>query len=267
MRFINKIFGILWLIRIPIVNVTILLALIALNFSNIHNLYYIIALACIFMAGYIQNDILDFEIDKISAPSRPLPSEIISIQEAKNLYKLLVVLGGCCGIISRKPFYVIYLFIILSMFYIYTKYCKSNWIIKNFFTAFFSTTVIFIPILCGGTINKETLCLGIIAFFFTIGREIFMDIRDREGDQLIINVKRPPIFLGYIMSILFLFTSFLIKEFFFFEIDILRYIIYVLIVLIMYFLFINKKSKYWIVSESIKIIFIYDLITIYIELQ
>lgn len=59
-KFVKKSFGILWLMRIPIVSVSILLALISLEFTNTYNFCYVISLACVFVAGYIQNDILDF---------------------------------------------------------------------------------------------------------------------------------------------------------------------------------------------------------------
>lgn len=116
------------------------------------------------------------------------------------MYKLFVVIGGICGAFSKNIFYVIHLGAMLGMFYIYTKYCKSNWILKNLFTAFASTTVVFIPILCGGEVNMKIIGLSGVAFSFTLGREVFMDIRDRKGDQIIINVKRPPIAFGYAMS-------------------------------------------------------------------
>lgn len=105
--------------------------------------------------------------------------------------------------------------------------------------------------------------LGKRSFFFTLGREILMDIRDREGDRVIINVKRPPVAFGHTLSVLFLFISFIVKEIYFFEADIMRYIVYILIVLVIYFLFIKKKSKYWVASESIKVVFLYDLAKIY----
>lgn len=266
MKLIKKTFGFLWLTRIPIVAVSILLALISLKLCDTYNLYFIISLVCAIMAGYIQNDILDYEIDKISASSRPLPSGTISIHEAGALYKLLVILGLVSGVLSLNMLCLLYVCVVLAIFYIYTKYCKASWILKNLFTAITSTTVVFAPALCGGKFNIKVIYLGSLAFFFTLGREILMDIRDREGDQIIINVKRPPSLFGHTIAFLFIFISFMIKEIRFFETDIIRYILYVLFTLIIYTLFTGKKSIYWIMSESIKVIFIYDLVRIYIDL-
>lgn len=262
---IKKIFGFLWLMRIPIVAVSILLVMISLNFCDTYNFYFIISLVFIIMAGYIQNDILDYEIDAISASSRPLPSGTISIHEAKILYKLLVILGIVGGLLSLNIFCLIYACVVLVIFCVYTKYCKASWILKNLFTAITSTTVVFAPVLCGGKLNIKIVYLGSVAFFFTLGREILMDIRDRDGDQIIVNVKRPSSLFGHTMAFLFIFISFIIKETFFFKTDIERYMLYMLMILIVYILFRKKKSIYWIMSESIKIIFIYDLIKIYIE--
>lgn len=259
---IKKILGFLWLVRIPIVTVSVLLVMISLNLSDTYNFYFIISLVCIIMAGYIQNDILDYEIDTISAPSRPLPSGTISIYEAKILYTILVVLGIIVGVLSLNIFCLGYVCVVLVAFYVYTKYCKASWLLKNMFTAIFSTTVIFAPILCGGKINTQIIHLGSMAFFFTLGREIVMDIRDKEGDRIIINVKRPPNLFGHAIAFLFIFISFIIKEIFFFEPDIIRYMLYVLIVC---FFLTMKKPIYWILSESIKVIFIVDLLKIYME--
>ncbi|MCI8956313.1 UbiA family prenyltransferase [Acetatifactor muris] len=266
-KLIKKFFGLLWLTRVPIVAVSLLLAMISLKFCNTYNFYFMISLACIIMAGYIQNDILDYEIDTISASSRPLPSGTISIHQAKILYKLLVILGLVGGLASRSILCLVYVCVVLAAFYVYTKYCKASWVLKNLFTAIISTTVVFAPVLCGGKINIKVVYLGTVAFFFTLGREILMDIRDREGDQIILNVKRPPSLLGHIIAFLFIFISFMIKELFFFETDIIRYMLYALIAFILSILFMEKKSVYWIMSESIKVIFIYDLIRIYIELR
>lgn len=263
-KLIKKFFGYLWIVRIPIVSVSVLLVMISLKFCDTYNYYFIISLVCIIMAGYIQNDILDYEIDKISASSRPLPSGIISVNEAKMLYKLLVVLGIVVGLLLSNVFCLGYVCLVLVAFYVYTKYCKASWILKNMFTAIISTTVVFTPVLYGNEVNMKMIYLGGMAFFFTLGREILMDIRDREGDQIIINVKRPPSLFGHAIAILFVFISFIIKEIFFFESDIIRYMLYVLIVC---FFLTMKKSIYWIISESIKVIFIFDLIKIYMGLR
>ncbi len=261
----RKIFALLWLLRLPIVSVSILLAMISLNYAGVYELHIVIPLALVIIAGYIQNDIFDIQIDVISAPQRPLPSGMFSVCEAKILYKIMIALGFLYAITLQNILYFIYLSAILIVFYIYSKHCKANWILKNLFTALCSVTVVLIPLFYEGKINMQIVELGVMAFLFTFGREIFMDIRDRDGDKVIPNIKRPSVNFGLFISFILLLAAFLMKEIFFLEISFIRYLIYVFIILMMLLCFANKKSVYWIVSESIKIIFIYDLITIYLH--
>ena len=263
---IKKIFNLMWLMRLPIVSVSLLLALIALKLSGTSNSCAIIALACIISAGYIQNDLFDIEIDFISAPQRPLPSGVFSVYEAKLAYTILVIFGLLLGWRVNGLLYFIYLCFVLYVFYIYSTYCKAYWLIKNLFTAITSTTVIMVPYFCGGETNSQIISLGKMAFSFTLGREIFMDIRDLKGDLRIPNVRRPTRNFALVFSVFFLLFAFFIKEKFFLKTNFFRYFMYCLILLLIYKIFKNIRSKYWIGSESMKIIYIIDLISIYFTL-
>lgn len=261
----SKVFSYIWLTRLPIVSVSILVTLISFNYTCLHRYFIIVPLTCIIIAGYIQNDLFDVKIDCISAPSRPLPSGRVSIYEAKILYVVFVTIGLLCGMLLQNIKYVLYLCAVLTSFFLYTKYFKVNWILKNMFTALSSTTVVFVPLLFGEKLTNQVLLLGGMAFFFTLGREIYMDIRDYDGDKIIPNIKRPSRRTGLISSIFFLLVFVLIKEIYFFKPSIIRYFTYIAIAIVILMLFLNKKTKYWIGSEYMKATFIYDLLLIYIN--
>lgn len=257
-KILRKVFGIIWLIRIPIVSVSILLSTTALHYSGIYVYSGLLPLTCIIIAGYIQNDIFDLRIDMIAAPSRPIPSGMVSLQEAKILYSLFVGLGLISGITLNNILFLVYLIVVLVFFFVYTKYCKSNWLLKNLFTAITSTSVIFIPLFYGGRITRDSILLGFTAFFFTLGREIFMDIRDQKGDQIIPRVKRIHNTPAFILSFVFLLISRIVAEYLL-HTSLYRYLSYVIIFFVFFNLFKGKKSNYWIGSEMMKIIFIIDL--------
>ena len=248
--------------RFPIVSVSILLSMISLNFSNTADYSGIIPLTLIIIAGYVQNDIYDVEIDRVSAPSRPIPSGNVSINEAKALYACLVAVGLGMGLLLFNfPFFV-YLFVVLLFFLVYTRFCKTNWLIKNGFTALTSTTVILIPLFFGSSLSETNLSLGVSAFFFTFGRELFMDVRDLSGDQTIPNVKRLPTNISLSASFFLLLLSRIVREsmlFFSWE----RVIVYLFICVPFYFLVKKRKPPYWIISELLKILFVIDLLILF----
>ena len=260
----TKILYILWLMRIPIVSVSVLLSMTALNSSKVSDFSGIIPLAIVIIAGYVQNDIYDVEIDRISAPSRPIPSGKVSVREAKILYGVLVVVGLIIGGVLSNTLFFLYLIVVLLFFLLYTRFCKTSWLIKNGFTALTSTTVVLIPIFFGGRISLTTIWLGMVAIFFTLGREIFMDVRDRNGDQVIPHVKRLTTKMSLFLAFFLLLISRVLRE------HLLGFSWYrmggYLFVAALFYVLVNKrKTLYWYISEMLKIIFIIDLAILFIR--
>lgn len=261
-KILTKATYIVWLMRFPIVSVSILLSLISLNLSNATDYSGIIPLTLIIIAGYVQNDIYDVEIDRISASSRPIPSGHVTVNEARTLYACLVVIGLAKGMLLLNLPYFVYLIVVLLFFLIYTRFCKTYWLLKNGFTALTSTTVILIPLFFGHTLSKQHLSLCITAFFFTFGRELFMDVRDLSGDQTIPNVKRLPSIISLSASFILLLLSRIVRESML-SFSVERVVFYLLVSASFYFIVKKKKTIYWIISELLKIIFVIDLLILF----
>ncbi len=158
--------------------------------------------------GNIQNDVLDFESDRLNRPERPLPSSRISLTAAKRAWITMLILSIGCGvtdsIISAKGIWFegpgIYVsplfFTALSLLLIaYNKKLKHIPLLKNMTVAFLCMTplilVLFYPI-----VDRESDIEGmdiltklgflypamIFAFLLTTAREIYKDLEDEIGD-------------------------------------------------------------------------------------
>ncbi len=163
---------------------TIVGGLIASGFNfNLSNDYYIlIASLVVFLIcgfGNALNDIYDIEIDKINKPFRPLPSNKISLKNAKIFSWLLVVIGILLSIFNKVCF-VIAIINALAL-YLYAKKYKRNKIIGNLIVAYLTGSVF---IFGGASVNNVgiTLILFLCAMFATWSREIIKDFEDIDGD-------------------------------------------------------------------------------------
>ncbi|MCL1955734.1 MAG: geranylgeranylglycerol-phosphate geranylgeranyltransferase [Fibromonadales bacterium] len=140
------------------------------------------------------NDIIDFEIDKINRPKRPLPSGKISIKAAYILLYALSFFTMLFSILAGVKFAV--LFLIAGLLSIaYNRFLKGLPLVGNFTVALLSTTPVVIPIINFGLPQRELYILVFFAFMLNFMREITKDIEDIEGDKSQ-NLKTLPLLVG-----------------------------------------------------------------------
>ncbi|HIP16694.1 MAG TPA: digeranylgeranylglyceryl phosphate synthase [Methanothermococcus okinawensis] len=161
---------------------TLIAGLIASNF-NIDLLppILIAALVVFLICGYgnVINDIFDIEIDKINKPHRPLPSNRISLKNAK-LFSFLLLITGLLFSLFNKVCFLIAL-INAVVLYVYAKRYKKNKIVGNLLVAYLTGSIFLFG---GAAVNNIliTLILFLCALFATWSREIIKDFEDMEGD-------------------------------------------------------------------------------------
>lgn len=163
-------------------------------------------------AGYIINDILDVETDKINKPSKVFINNSIPIKLAYNLYFTLNVLGVIGGFyianFLKFPVLALIPISISYLLYLYSTTLKKvpfigNLLIASLISLSILTLAFFDLIL---TENSEilgyhyTLFLvlvdfSIFAFLINLIREIIKDIEDIKGDSLL-NMRTLPILAG-----------------------------------------------------------------------
>lgn len=142
------------------------------------------ALATFFIAaaGYVINDFFDYEIDIINRSDRILPSGLISLISAKNYAYVLFLTGIIFSILTQNEYCIILAVINSTLLYLYSKYFKKMFFLGNLVVAYNSaSTFIF-----GGLSNenvKNSILISLLAFLYTVVREIVKDVEDMEGDS------------------------------------------------------------------------------------
>ncbi|MCL2206867.1 MAG: UbiA family prenyltransferase [Fibromonadales bacterium] len=163
---------------------------------------YIEATAAIFFLlsfANAHNDIVDFNVDKINRPDRPLPSGKISLKTAK------IAAAVCLFLAIAFGFKFAWLFAIVgALCFVYNKYLKRFPLVGNFAVALLVTTPIAIPILDIGLPQLELFNLMFFAFTLTLAREITKDIEDIEGDRAM-GLRTLPILINAQFSLILVF--------------------------------------------------------------
>lgn len=248
---------------------------------------FIISILFITAGGYIINDIVDIEADKINKPNKVFIDKTFTKKSAKKGYLFLTfcgIISGCSlSFIVNKPIYSLIYFLTVIGLYLYSSYFKKTSLIGNLIVSTFiglSIITLFIFELINFTKGFETLVLSfyigtyvIFSFLTTLIREIIKDIEDINGD-LKINAKTLPIVFGrkranrvafsisIILMILFIFISksFLIEFPLFFSYS----IVFVLLPLLffMYKLWnAESKKEYSKLSQLMKMIMFFGILS------
>ena len=155
-------------------------------------------------SGYIINDILDFDTDKINKPEKLIVDLSMTLKNAMIYYFTLVILGlllsSWVAIDIEKPLFILLYILPILILYAYSKWLKKTLLTGNIVISLFSAgvpAIILIFELSGlkllekvnFTLYSEviTIFYGLImfSFFVSLYREIVKDIEDVEGDRLI----------------------------------------------------------------------------------
>jgi len=175
------------------------------NFEiNYYDVFFL-SLDVLFLVAFANahNDIVDFEIDKINRPERPLPSGKISIKAAYGLLGVLFFFIMLFSILAGVKF--AFLFFIASLLSTaYNHFLKGLPLVGNFTVALLSTTPVIIPIINFGLPQTELSIIAFFAFMLTFVREIIKDIEDMEGDKSQ-NLKTFPLLVDINLSLALVF--------------------------------------------------------------
>ncbi len=156
-------------------------------------LFASISASLIAAGGNVINDIYDIEIDKISHPERSLPSNKISISQAKFLYFIINLIVLLILIPTSLALFLIGAATILLLF-LYASFLKKVFLVSNLLIAFLTClTFIFVGVAVDN-LGNSTIIAG-FAFLINLIREIIKDTEDIDGD-IHHGIKSIPIILG-----------------------------------------------------------------------
>lgn len=142
--------------------------------------------AFIAAAAYIQNDILDMEIDLISHPGRILVTGQIPVTTAATLAAILLAVGLVCAAVVG-PWAAITACIATALLALYNSYLKRIPLVGNLTIGLTSA----MPFVLGGLAVDSSKLLSLpgalvpatFAVLFHLVREIIKDIQDISGDR------------------------------------------------------------------------------------
>ena len=199
--------------------------------SNIEFFLLIIAVISIAASGYVINNILDYEADRINAPKRLVIREKISEKAAYNLFFSLNILGVGIGFyISNKidaPAFSAIFILTSSLLYLYATHLKHIAIAGNLVISMLVGLVVLLPVifdLYPGITSENIenqrmlfdtlLYYSLFAMLLNFIREIIKDQEDINGDYktqsntlpLLIGQKRTNMFV-FIFCLVFLIFS------------------------------------------------------------
>lgn len=133
----------------------------------------------------VLNDYFDVETDKLNAPHRPIPSNMVTPSEALLLSIALMLSGLIFSyLISVTALLIsIILFIIGSL---YNRSYKKSGLPGNLMVSFsVGMTFIYGGASVGSPLNNIVWLFGLIAALIDLGEEIAADAMDMQGDLLI----------------------------------------------------------------------------------
>jgi geranylgeranylglycerol-phosphate geranylgeranyltransferase len=133
----------------------------------------------------VLNDYFDVETDKINAPHRPIPSNLVSPNEALFFSVLLLTSGLLLSYFISLT--VLFISVLLSIIgFIYNRYLKKSGLPGNLLVSFsVGMTFIYGGASVGLPFSNTVMFFALIAGLIDLGEEIAADSMDEKGDRLI----------------------------------------------------------------------------------
>ena len=184
--------------------------------DELNNHHVLLITTCIVMlytaASNALNDALDYEIDLINRPERPIPLGYVSIQSALIISFLLFAFGAALCLQLPDMAIVIGVFISIPLMVTYSTKLKGQYLIGNMVVSFLlGASFLFVG--ASHEMTSPMLIPMLLAFGLTFLREIIKDVADMEGD-LSLGLKTYPIISGMQSSRIVIIVSCLLVGFF-----------------------------------------------------
>ena len=184
--------------------------------DELNNHHILLITTCIVMlytaASNALNDALDYEIDLINRPERPIPLGYVSIQSALIISFLLFAFGAALCLQLPDMAIVIGVFISIPLMVTYSTKLKGEYLIGNMVVSLLlGASFLFVG--ASHEMTSPMLIPMLLAFGLTFLREIIKDVADMEGD-LSLGLKTYPIISGMHSSRRVIIVSCLLVGFF-----------------------------------------------------
>lgn len=133
----------------------------------------------------VMNDYFDVETDRINSPHRPIPSNLVTPNEALYFSLFLLFAGILFGYLISITALIISI-VLAAIGFLYNRYFKKSGLPGNLMVSFsVGMTFVYGGASVGLPFHKMVLFFGLIAALIDLGEEIAADAMDIKGDQLI----------------------------------------------------------------------------------
>ena len=146
----------------------------------------VLGFICIFAisgSALVLNDYFDFEVDRVNAPTRPLPSGTISRAEALGLTVLATLVGLASAFVLGLNALLISLFLWVIGFLYNWRFKQSGLPGNLMVSTSVALSFIFGAVTMNEPWNKIVWVFSLMAFFLDLGEEVAGDAMDMEGDK------------------------------------------------------------------------------------
>ena len=140
-------------------------------------------------SSMVINDYYDIEIDKINRPERPIPRGSITLNQAKIIWIITILIGTILSILHSLLFKIGYLVTIIVVFMAFIGWLYAAWGKKSGFLGNIIVGISFsIGLIYGAMLNNSIIPPYIYYFFLTsffllLSREVIKGCEDVEGDK------------------------------------------------------------------------------------
>ncbi len=157
------------------------------------------SLLLVFAASHAINDVYDAEIDAINRPHRPIPSGVLSTDDAYSLAMLLYLFGLFRSMFVNTAFSLLVLAIVLLtlLYSVPPVRLKKRFVLNNMVIGLSYGLLIFLAgwSVFGNIFDPTPWVLGLLLTFFLLGASTTKDFHDLPGDKLH-GAKTLPVVLG-----------------------------------------------------------------------
>ena len=277
-----------FLIRPALLNNEILPAL-----NNLSFLFLMAMTLLVTAAGYVINDVLDQDTDKINKPHKSLEARQVSKKSARSFYLILNVLALACAsylLVKTGDFNIMALCAAcILVLWLYSRYLKSSILMGNVVVSLLIGLVPFIFLIVeNDSLNRLELAhLGVyndvflisisftlFAFLANLVREIVKDCEDYEGDRkagiltiaTALGYKKSDLFSQGLSLLLYglIITWFFVRDISFLSLESVAYLLLMVLPVIFLFYQLTKKpmgrEKYTPISKHLKLLMVFGLI-------
>lgn len=126
------------------------------------------------------NDLVDYAVDRINRPGRPLPSGRLSLRSGYLLAWGSLLLALLIGLLDSSRHFVLFALLGITL-WVYNKYLKGRPLVGNLWVALLTASPLLVAALDTGW-QSQLWPPMLFAFLLSFAREMIKDIEDIPGD-------------------------------------------------------------------------------------